>query len=205
MPASSLRSWRLTLLALVGICPLALAAPPRMEAPPSLTELLQRYLQLATPRDEAERETLQNRLSREGSQLLATEGYFDARLQLEGDNLEALTLQVSPGPRAMIEAARIHIDGLMPEERRQELLETWSLKPGQPFRQSDWTQAKEQLLQALLERDFPAARITHSQADVDADSGQVVLEITVHSGPSYRFGELKIDGLLRYKPELVAR
>lgn len=201
----SLRSRLLLLLTVAGFSPFALAAPPRIEAPAPLAELLQRYLPLETPRDEAEREALQNRLQREGSQLLATEGYFDARLQLQGEALDALTLQVTPGPRAMIHAARIHIDGLMPEERRQELLDAWSLKPGQPFRQGDWSQAKDQLLLALLERDFPAARITHSQAEVDADSGQVVLEVTAHSGPSYRFGELKIDGLLRYKPDLVDR
>lgn len=193
------------MLALAGASPIALGAPPRIEAPAPLDALLQRYLQVAAPRDEGEREVLQNRLQQEGSQLLATEGYFSPRLALEGDDPEALTLRVEPGPRALIQSTKIHIDGLMPEERRQALLEDWSLKPGQPFRQEDWSQAKDRLLLALLEQDFPAARITHSQAEVDADNHQVVLDVTVHSGPAYRFGELKIDGLLRYSPELVER
>ncbi len=192
-------------LALACSCPWAQAAAPRIDAPAPLEALLQRHLQLETPRDEAERQALQTRLAREGRQLLATEGYFDPGLELEGENLEDLVLRVGPGSRARIREIRIHIDGLVPETRRQELLEAWPLKPGLPFRQADWTQAKEQLLQALLERDYPAARITHSQAEVDADSGQVVLEVTAHSGPAYRFGELKLDGLLRYKPDLVER
>ncbi len=195
----------LAALALAGSCPWAQAVPPRIDAPAPLEELLQRHLQLETPRDEAERQALQTRLARECGQLLATEGYFDPGLSLEGEDLEDLVLRVSPGPRATIRETRIHIDGPLPEERRRELLDAWPLGAGRPFRQADWTQAKEQLLLALLERDYPAARITHSLAEVDADNARVALELTLHSGPAYRFGELKMDGLLRYRPDLVER
>lgn len=205
LPPRRLAALVLALAALNGFGPPALAAPPRIEAPEPLDELLRRHLQLDAPRDEAEREALRNRLSQEGSQLLATEGYFDARIELTGESLEHLALRVVPGARATIHENRIQIDGPLPEARRQALQQGWTLKPGQPFRQADWTQAKERLLLALLEKGFPGARIAHSQADVDADSGRVALEVTVHSGPLYRFGELRIDGLERYRPELVAR
>lgn len=190
---------------LFGLCRPAVGALPRIDAPAPLDSLLQRYLKLEEPRDAAEREALLLRLEREGAELLATEGYFNSRLSLEGTDLEALILKVEPGPRALVSATRIHIDGQMPEARRQALLDAWPLQPGQPFRQADWSKAKDQLLLELLEQDFPAARLTHSQAEVDADTQQVVLELTLNSGPSYRFGELRIDGLQRYKPELVAR
>lgn len=201
-----MRRSRLVPLALLLVLSLPIqAAPPRISAPAPLDALLQRYLKLEEPRDEVERQALESRLSREGGELLATEGYFDARLNLAGASLDQLVLEVEPGPRSLVETVQLTLDGPVPEARRQALQQAWSLKAGQPFRQADWSQAKEQLLLDLLERDFPAARLTHSEAQVDADRQQVRLEVTVHSGPPYRFGELKIDGLLRYSPELVAR
>jgi translocation and assembly module TamA len=181
------------------------AAPPRILAPESLEGLLRRYLSLEEPHDAAEREALQNRLAREGGELLATEGYFNARLNLEGEALDQLRLRVEPGPRALVEANHIVIDGPMSEARREALREAWPIKVGQPFRQEDWNQAKEALLLNLLERDFPAARLTHSAARVEADHQRVTLEATVHSGPPYRFGALRIDGLSRYSPDLAQR
>lgn len=200
----------LTFAALAAFGPPAQAAPPRIEAPAPLDELLRRHLPLDSPQNEIGREALRRRLDREGRRLLATEGYFDARIELvvDGsgtDDPDGLVLRIRPGPRATIHEARIHIDGPLPEARRRALQEAWSLKPGQPFRQADWTKAKEQLLLPLLENGFPAARITHSEAAVDADSGHVTLTVTVHSGPLHRFGALLIDGLQRYRPELVAR
>lgn len=198
-------SCRLLLATLAASCTPLQAAAPRIEAPPPLAALLQRYLHWETPRDAAERQAFLRRVTQEGEALLATEGYFEPRLDLTGDDLEALVLQVEPGRRSVIAATRIHIDGPLPESRRQELLHTWPLRPGQPFRQADWSAAKEALLQALLERDYPAARITHSLAEVDAEHAKVTLELTLHSGPPYRFGALQMDGLIRYPPELVAR
>jgi translocation and assembly module TamA len=160
---------------------------------------------LDEPRDAIERESLQNRLVREGAELLATEGYFDARFSLEGEALDQLFLRVEPGPRALIEAHHIVIDGTIPEARQKELQEAWPLKAGQPFRQEDWEKAKEQLLSSLLERDFPAARLTHSEARVDAERHRVSLSVTAHSGPPYRFGEVHIEGLSRYRPSLAER
>lgn len=195
----------LPFLLLLGLSFPASGAQPRIEAPAPLAELLKRHLRLEEPRDEIERELLLNRLRREGQELLATEGYFDPVLDLEGENLDALTLKVTPGPRALIQEVHILIDGPVPEERRQALQKAWSLQPGQPFRQADWNRAKDQLLMGLLEEDFAAARLTHSRANVDATQHQVTLEVTANSGPPYRFGPLKIDGLLRYTPELVER
>lgn len=201
---------RLSHLALLATALLCLSLParaavPRIEAPEALAPMLQRYLELEEPRDEGERAALQNRLNQEGGQLLATEGYFDARLELEGSALDQLVLKVSPGPRTTVRSLAVHIDGPVPEARREELLQQLPLKPGQPFRQADWSQAKEQLLLKLMERDFPAARLTHSSALIAPETQEAVLEITLHSGPPYRFGPLKIDGLLRYRPDLVER
>ncbi|MDR3322698.1 MAG: BamA/TamA family outer membrane protein [Zoogloeaceae bacterium] len=193
-----------SLLCLLASLPV-LAAPPRVLAPEPLDKLLQRYLHLEAPRDDVEREALQNRLSKEGGELLATEGYFEARLVLEGEALDALVLHVTPGPRARIESVRLIINGPVEAARLDALRADWPLKAGAPFRQEDWNHAKENLLLSLLERDFPTARLTYSEARVEADRHQVVLEVTAESGPPYRFGELAIEGLSRYSPELAQR
>ncbi len=171
-----MRRSRLVPLALLLVLSLPTqAAPPRIAAPAPLDALLQRYLKLEEPRDEVERQALESRLSREGSELLATEGYFDARLNLAGASLDQLVLEVEPGPRSLVETVQLTLDGPVPEARRLALQQAWSLKAGQPFRQADWSQAKEQLLLDLLDKDFPAARLTHSEAQVDAERQQVHL------------------------------
>ena len=101
------------LLALIPT--ISLAAPIRLEAPDSVRTLLQRYLDLPeTTRDndaagadrsldEAGRLALERRLRQEGGELLATEGYFSPRIDLQ-TSANALLVEVEPGPRAQIVA-----------------------------------------------------------------------------------------------------
>ncbi|MDR1890539.1 MAG: BamA/TamA family outer membrane protein [Zoogloeaceae bacterium] len=178
-------------------------APPEIVAPPPLDALLQRYLPLEMPdaNDPDARAAFAERIDREGRALLATEGYFNVRLQLT----ENFVIQVEPGARALVEQVDISIDGPVPEARKAALREAWTLKAGAPFRQADWTAAKEGLLMALMERDFPGARLLDSQAEVDADQNRVRIRLHYASGAAYRFGALEIEGLARYSPELIAR
>ena len=185
-----------------------LADSLRLEMPEAersiLEPLLQRHLVLTAPRDAVEREALETRLKREGRDLLEIEGYFDPRLTLSGPP-DALVLTVEPGERTLVESIQIHVDGPLSDDRRRALENAWPLKAGQPFRQTDWEEAKERLLLDLMERDFPAARLTTSEALVDADRHRAALTLSLESGPPYRFGILHVEGLSRYSPSLVAR
>jgi translocation and assembly module TamA len=181
------------------------AKPPVILAPEPLDAQLARHLPLREPHDAFEREILQNRLEKQGRELLATEGYFDARFRLEGEALDDLKLVVLPGPRAEIESVDLSFEGPLPETRRQSLRAAWLLRVGAPFRQADWDAAKEALLLDLVARDFPAARIVKSEARVDVERRRVALHLAVASGPPYRFGTLGVEGLRRYGPDLVAR
>ena len=198
--------WRCAFLLFLCAAP-AFAAPPQIIAPPPLDALLQRYLPLEMPEDNNPDAlaAFAERIEREGRELLATEGYFNARLQLTGDTPENFVIQVEPGARAWVEQVDIIIDGAVPEARQAALREAWALKVDAPFRQADWTTAKEGLLMALMERDFPAARLLESRAAVDAERNRARLKIHYDSGAAYRFGALEISGLKRYSPELVAR
>jgi translocation and assembly module TamA len=186
---------------------LAWGAPPKIIAPAPLDALLQRYLPLEAPNDmntEA-RAAFAERIDREGRALLATEGYFNARLQLMGETPETFVIQVAPGPRTRVAQVDIVIDGPAPEARKNALRAAWALKVDAPFRQADWTAAKEGLLMALMERDFPGARLLESRAEIDADQNQARLWLHYASGALYRFGALEVTGLARYSPDLIAR
>jgi translocation and assembly module TamA len=201
---------RLLFLLLLCATPIH-AAPPRVIAPPPLDVLLQRYLPLEIPQD-ADDDTLAafaERIDQEGRALLATEGYFNARLRVTRESLHDMpatwVVRAEPGPRALVARVELTIDGPLSEARKSDLLAGWALKAGMPFRQADWTAAKENLLMALMERDFPAARMVDSAAHIDAEQNRATLKIHYASGPAYRFGALEIEGLARYSPELIER
>ncbi|MDR2677807.1 MAG: outer membrane protein assembly factor, partial [Zoogloeaceae bacterium] len=203
--------FRILLALVLLISAVAQAEPPRLELEDVaegeravLLPLLQRYLPLETPRDAVERDALARRLRQQGEALLATEGYFDAQFLL-GGTLEALVLSVRPGARTRVESVDLTFRGALPPEREAALREGWALPVGQAFRQADWDRAKEQLLQGLMEKDFPAASITESEARIEADTQRAHLRLSARSGAPYRFGALKIQGLERYPASLVQR
>jgi translocation and assembly module TamA len=180
----------------------ALASSVTLEAPASVHALLAPYVveeDFAGDRAQIERH-LNGRLP----ELLATEGYFSPVLKLVERNGD-LVLTVDPGPRTQVLAVKVDIGGAIGAERRQSLVDGWTLPVGQPFRQADWSRAKQDLLAQLLADGHPAARLTDSRAEIDTETGGANLSADYDAGPPYRFGAIEIDGLNRYSPELVAR
>lgn len=114
-------------------------------------------------------------------------------------------VRVDPGPRTVIEDVDIVITGRLDDDFRRSLVAGWPLDVGQPFRQADWSAAKQQVLTRLLGHGYAGAGLASSRADIDPDSGKARLQATYEAGPAYRFGPLKIEGLSRYPPELVER
>ena len=92
-----------------------------------------------------------------------------------------------------------------PEARKQreQVLTEWALPVGQDFSQSQWSQAKTRALRLVQAERYPQARITDSQADVDAQTNQVRLSITLDSGPQVHLGPLVITGTERYSAEIL--
>ena len=139
--------------------------------------------------------------------LLATEGYFSPQIQTE-----LLTSGARPIARIVIEsgaATRVGevdirfvgaiADGESSQRARMERLRNnWSLAPGAIFRQADWSAAKDALLKNLLARDYPAATLQKSAAEIDAAQRVAHLTIEADSGPAFTFGALQVHGLRRY-------
>ncbi len=190
----------------LALLPLISRASVELLAPAPLDEFLRRHLDLpATLADDTARAGLMRRVRREIADLLATEGYFSPTIELRPETSSGLTIRITPGPQTQVSEVDIqfrgHLAGETPvlAERRTALRAAWGLPPGSPFRSPDWEEAKTALLAATAEVDYAAARLLASRAEVDPEHARARLEVTLDSGPAWRFGPLSIEGLKRYE------
>ncbi len=184
-----------------------------IEAPAPLVKFLRANLSLPAadpPLDKVQRLRLGALARKQSADLLATEGYFNAQAEIAKDGGEHLRLVVTPGPRAMIAFVDLDFNGAIAQgeegaARMATLRAAWRLPVGQPFRQRDWDDAKDALRQALLDKDYAAARLEESRAEVDSEAATVRLSLRIDSGPAFTLGALDVHGLERYDRELVER
>lgn len=187
-----------------------------LDAPDSVRPLLERHLRIlkrdaqTLPEAPADRVALARRTRREVADLLATEGYFTPAIDLERSD-EGWRLAVAPGPQAKIADVDVRFEGDLVADgapraaRRRALRDAWSLTEGQVFRQAAWDDAKLRLLDGVAVRDYAAARIADSRAEVDPEAGTVRLSVTVDSGPRFFLGPLEASGLEQLPRDFVER
>lgn len=175
-----------------------------VETAPGIAELLSPYLPEEDINDPSDALRLQRKLGPELGEVLATEGYFEPQLTF-GAQGKNLTLRVEAGPRVHIRKVEIAIEGDLLPERRQQLLDAWPLKQGMPFRQADWSRAKQAMLSQLLAADFRGAGLRESHAEIDVPAQAADLRLVYQAGLAYHFGPLQIRGLERYDSELIER
>jgi translocation and assembly module TamA len=149
--------------------------------------------------------------------LLSTEGYFtpDVRVHREpgSDGRPRVVVEVDPGPRTVVQGVQLGVQGDLrhradagePDAAAliRRLEDEWLLKPGQPFRQADWTSAKSGALGLLHTEGYPAASWADTQASVQSREQRVQLQANAESGPLFHFGDLRIQGLKRYDEQVV--
>jgi translocation and assembly module TamA len=132
----------------------------------------------------------------EATEAAAAQGYFSARVsyQLDRDSTPwRILLQVDPGERTQVGAAEIAFTGpaasdpeaaaLIAEVRNQ-----WLLRLGMPFTQAAWNEAKRDAVRRLSSWRYAAARIASSRADIDPETRNAQLAVTLDSGPPFRVG-----------------
>ncbi len=143
--------------------------------------------------------------------LLETEGYFNAKVDVsrDPDDDTRLLLTVTPGPRTRVGEAKIEFtEGLADDDARalrESLRNSWALKPGAAFTQSQWASAKSDLLLRARTGGFPLARWADTAARVDAEAHTADLQLVLASGNRARLGELRIEGLKRQDRETIER
>ncbi len=183
-------------------------------------DLLAEYMDLArfqkAPKADAisgpEIERLASAAPAQARVLLETEGYFDADVKIEqtvgASGLPHLKLTVVPGPRVRVKS--VALDSTVPlaprtatrdepwTDRMEKLRRTWRLKPGQAFRQADWSGAKNATLGELRGDGYPTASWQSTRAGIDASERTAVLEGTLAPGALFHLGAVRIDGIHRY-------
>lgn len=192
----------------------------------ALRLLLSTYLDLArfqdAPQTEritpAELDRLIAAAPAQARSLIETEGYFNAAVRVEevpaaGDAPPLLRVHVEPGPRALIRSVDVNAIGELKTaayagqraaiETLEGLRRDWPLKPGEAFRQDDWSSAKSNTLARLRAEGYPAASWADTTARVDADANRVQLSAVADSGPLFHLGEISIEGLSRYDESAV--
>jgi translocation and assembly module TamA len=176
----------------------------------ALEPVLARF-RLTAEADEADEERELRRAERAALEVLATEGYFSPSLKFEPhpDRVPRYRLVIDAGRVTSVTAVDIEFTGALAEpefsERATSLRRDWALPVGAPFRSADWEAAKNRLLLAVSARDFAGATPGPTRADVDVDAATARLRVVVDSGPAYRVGTLRVEGLQRFDSALVER
>lgn len=188
-----------------------------IDAPAPLSSLLQKHLDIIKWQDNPRLTATEwRRLSlaapKNIKDLLQTEGFFSPIITptttLE-NGVSTAKFTVVPGAPVLIEQVELKFTGditqLISDDTPnvQQLRENWSLKPEMQFKQEDWSQAKRNLLTAMLIERFPNASISNSIASVNTKSNKATLMVEVDSGPATRFGHISIEGLNRYPTSIV--
>ncbi len=194
-------------------------------APDALKSLLERYLDLARLPTLAAGQAIGtaelNRLvaaaPAQARELLQTEGYFDANVQVERQDLAGqptqLRLRVTPGPVTRVQRFNLEVEGELARSASAgdaqavgllaDLRSNWALKTGTAFRNADWSDAKSNVLARLRAAGYATAVLSGSTAQVDADQHQARLYVVADAGPLFRSGRVDIEGLSLHGRETV--
>jgi translocation and assembly module TamA len=130
-------------------------------------------------------------------------------------NTPLLRVEVDPGPRATITQVSFDVSGALNDavlaqdssaiDKLAALRKDWPLPIGQPFRQSSWSGAKTSTLARLRSEGYAAATWANTAAKIDASNQTVQLTLLIDSGPLFRLGAIRIEGLERYDEDSVRR
>ena len=162
--------------------------------------------------------------------LLEAEGHFAAQVRIRvddpaSDSAGAATsgtqggapvtvhIAVEPGPRTRVSRVQFVYEGALdnrlsagdPEALAltDSIAEAWGLPEDEPFRQADWSGAKNAALARLRADTYPMANWSGTSATVDAQAHQAKLFLVADSGPAFSFGEVRIEGLQRQPPSAI--
>lgn len=196
-------------------------------APDPLRALLVNYLDLSrfqtAPTTEgittAELERLRIAAPAQARALLETEGYFNAEVAVERvantSGKPLLRMTVQPGPRTLVTGFTLDVVGDLEAAVQAgnatavaelaTLRRSWGMQPGEPFRDAEWSSAKNAALARLRAEGYAAATWSGTNAKVDAEANTAQLSLVAESGPLYRLGAIRIEGVNRYDEDAVRK
>lgn len=196
-----------------------------LDAPGPLRALMFKHLDLARfqrlPASDAisaaELSRLMAAAPAQAKALLETEGYFNPTISAqrepglsggETSSVPRVVLRIDPGPRTQVASLALDVQGPLREALQQAdaaaittwaaLHRDWLLRPDAQFRGPQWTAAKAAMLDRLRADGYPQAQWVSTEARIDAVDNSAALDVTAHSGPLFRLGSLRIEGLQRH-------
>jgi translocation and assembly module TamA len=196
-----------------------------VQAPSSIKKFLLSYFDLARFQSVTDAGTitreelirLANAAPEQAKSLLETQGYFSAQAKVtreEGEGgLPVVILQITPGVRSTVGSVDLQAEGplqmqaLAGDAPALKLLQQWraqwALAPTEAFRQSEWTSAKNSSQALLRAQGYPGASWATTRAAVDVQAHNVSLSGVMNSGPLFRLGAMRIEGLSRYNDQAI--
>jgi translocation and assembly module TamA len=141
--------------------------------------------------------------------VLRGQGYFDfeveVRRQPDVGNKPFVKIEVSAGARTTVNELNFIVlgDALKDKELVSQLQTSWALQEGSFYRATVWEQSKKSMLDLFQQKGYLAATVQTSQVSVDVRNTTAGVEVKFDSGPRYRFGEVRVNGLKRYDRQIV--
>jgi len=167
---------------------------------------------LAEDQDGGEVSRLRRRAYDATVSALETQGYYTPKVTLEvGEDIggETWDITIRPGELTAVDDVSLNFKGQIAQPeftgRVQALKQDWPLDKGMPFINESWRNAKADLLDNVSRKDFYFARLSNTQATVDAENAKADLFVEVDSGPRVRMGEVTLVGLKRVPASLIHR
>lgn len=203
------------------------AVQVEIQAPADLKARLERFLDLVRlgrvvsreDVDDSEWSRLIDATPAQVRSLLQTEGYFQPQIRLErtpgasADQPDLVRVIVEPGQRARISRVTLEAEGELDSGAARgeahalatldQVRKAWPLPAGSEFRNADWGDAKDAVLVRLRAAGYANAVFSGTAAEVDLVKQEVRIFVAVDSGPLFRFGKLRIEGLATHDEHTV--
>lgn len=159
--------------------------------------------------------------------LLETEGHFNARVAtqvLEPADRSAASIaskplalqvvvEIEPGVRTTVGEVRVEVQGPLAVDADagdaeavaliERLRASWSLPRGSAYTQRGWADAKAGLIATGRTQAYAAIQLSGSVAQIDTEGERADLFVVLDSGPRFRFGELRFEGLDHVRPDAI--
>jgi translocation and assembly module TamA len=184
------------------------------DAPPELVAQIRAETLLGRWQDRSEfsaeqLDALVFRAKEEVETVLRGQGYFDfeveVRRQPDVGNKPFVKIEVSAGARTTVNELNFAVvgDALKDKELVTQLQTIWALQEGSFYRAAVWEQSKKSMLDLLQQSGYLSAKVQTSQVSVDVRNTTAGVDVKFDSGPRYKFGEIRVNGLQRYDREIV--
>ena len=183
-----------------------------VRAPADVRDVIARRLELRrfaelTDLDDGELLRLLPTARTNAEEILATLGFFSPTVRVEAvaatdSSPRRIVIDADPGEPTLVTEVNIAFTGPIATDetargQRVRIEALWPLRTGMQFTQAGWDAAKLVALRELTTVHHPNGRIADSRADIDPETRSARLQITLDSGPVFKFGKLVITGLDR--------